>query len=114
MASPLMVGYTGHLRVAVSLCAVVLTLYGPPPMISTIGWWLTCSNTRVTSMKERHLKIREGRRDYQLKSQPNSGNPKIPFLLLKGAWLENAGFTINMPVTVKIDKNCLLISPKKE
>ncbi|MCH2558415.1 MAG: type I toxin-antitoxin system SymE family toxin [Alcanivorax sp.] len=48
-------------------------------------------------MKQRKLKVRKGHRDYTLKSKPCSGNPIIPFLLLKGTWLEQAGFTIDTP-----------------
>tara|TARA_B100000614_G_C14369015_1_gene420529 strand:- start:383 stop:541 length:159 start_codon:yes stop_codon:yes gene_type:complete len=50
-------------------------------------------------MKYRTLKVRKGHRDYTLKSKPYSGNPITPFLLLKGTWLERAGFTIDTPAT---------------
>lgn len=65
-------------------------------------------------MEERTLKVRQGRRDYTLKNKPNKGNPKTPLLLLKGTWLEKAGFSIDMPVSVIVHKNCLLLVPKKE
>ena len=64
-------------------------------------------------MKTRYLKVREGRRDYCLKDQPHKGNPITPFLLLKCTWLEEAGFTIDIPVSITVDKNCLLIAPNK-
>lgn len=44
-----------------------------------------------------------------LKSKPCSGNPIIPFLLLKGTWLEQAGFTIDTPVSVTVEDGQLSI-----
>jgi hypothetical protein len=60
-------------------------------------------------MKQRKLKVRKGHRDYALKSKPYSGNPTTPFLLLKGTWLEQAGFTIDTPVSVRVKNGRLSI-----
>ncbi len=60
-------------------------------------------------MKQRKLKVRIGHRDYTLKSKPCSGNPIIPFFLLKGTWLEQAGFTIDTPVSVTVEDGRLTI-----
>jgi hypothetical protein len=60
-------------------------------------------------MKQRKLKVRKGHWGYTLKSEPYSGNRIIPFLLLKGAWLEQAGFTINTSVSVSIEDERLAI-----
>lgn len=60
-------------------------------------------------MKQRNLKVRKGHRDYTLKSKPYSGNPITPFLLLKGTWLEKAGFTVNTPVSVSVEDGRLSI-----
>ena len=60
-------------------------------------------------MKYRTLKVRKGRRDYTLKSKPYSGNPITPFLLLKGTWLEQAGFNIDTPVSVSVEDGRLSI-----
>ncbi|MCU7927133.1 MAG: type I toxin-antitoxin system SymE family toxin [Candidatus Thiodiazotropha sp. (ex Dulcina madagascariensis)] len=65
-------------------------------------------------MKERTLKVREGHRDYTLKGNEHKGNPTTPFLLLKGTWLEKAGFAVDTPVSVTVHKNCLLLVPKEE
>ncbi len=65
-------------------------------------------------MKIRHLKVREGYRDYCLKNQSHKGNPTIPFILLKGIWLEKAGFTIDTPLSVIVRKNFLLLVPQEE
>jgi hypothetical protein len=60
-------------------------------------------------MKQRKLKVRKGHWDYTLKNEPYSGNRIIPFLLLKGTWLEQAGFNIDTPVSVSVKGGQLLI-----
>lgn len=60
-------------------------------------------------MKQRKLKVRKGHRDYTLKSQPCAGNAPTPFLLLKGTWLEQAGFTIDTPVSVTVEEGRLSV-----
>ncbi len=64
-------------------------------------------------MNIRNLKVREEHRDYTKKNQNNYKNETVGFILLKGSWLEKAGFTINTPVSVVVNKNCLLIIPKE-
>ena len=59
-------------------------------------------------MKYRTLKVRKGHRDYTLKSKPCSGNPITP-LLLKGTWLEQAGFIIDTPASVIVEDGRLSI-----
>ena len=61
-------------------------------------------------MKKRHLKVREAHRDYVHKSSPHKGNPTVPFVLLKGTWLENAGFTIGLPICVQVKNRRLVIT----
>ncbi|MCU7905912.1 MAG: type I toxin-antitoxin system SymE family toxin [Candidatus Thiodiazotropha sp. (ex Epidulcina cf. delphinae)] len=63
-------------------------------------------------MHERNLMVRQGHRDYSLKSKPNSGNPKIPFILLKGTWLEECGFVIGLPIFVQVTKHQLIITSR--
>jgi hypothetical protein len=63
-------------------------------------------------MNIRSLTVREGRRDYSLKSKPNSGNPKIPLILLKGSWLEESGFNIGLSICIQVSKNQLIITPE--
>ena len=60
-------------------------------------------------MKQRKLKVRKGHWGYALKSQPYSGNRITPFLLLKGTWLEQAGFNIDTPVSVSVEEGQLSI-----
>ncbi len=63
-------------------------------------------------MKIRHLKVRKGFRDYYLKDKPAAGNPATPFILLKGTWLEKAGFTIDTPVSLHVQPNRLVLTPQ--
>ncbi len=61
-------------------------------------------------MKTRHLKVRETERDY--KTKKSRGYRAITsFILLKGNWLEEAGFTKDTPVSVIVQKNCLVLTP---
>ena len=63
-------------------------------------------------MKERRLKVREGHRDYNLKSEPYRGCPTVPFVLLKGTWLEKAGFPIGLPIRVQVKDRQLIITQR--
>ncbi|RFA30707.1 hypothetical protein CAI21_04130 [Alkalilimnicola ehrlichii] len=63
-------------------------------------------------MQERNLKVRKGYRDYSLKPRPHSRNTIIPFVLLKGAWLEKAGFVIDLPIRVQVSDQRLVITPR--
>ena len=71
-----------------------------------------CKLHKELIMSKRSLIVREGHRDYSLKSKPHGGNPITPFILLKGTWLEQAGFTIGLPIFVQVDKNKLTITPR--
>ena len=54
-------------------------------------------------MNNRTLKVRKGHWDYIPKRTPSSGNRVAPFILLKGLWLEQAGFTIDTPVSITVE-----------
>jgi len=69
-------------------------------------------------MKNRTLKVREVFRDYVLKRRaPHStryGNAITAQILLKGTWLEKAGFIIDTPVTVIVEENRLVLVPRSQ
>ena len=65
-------------------------------------------------MYKRPLKVRQVHRDHTLKNQGHRGNPKVPSLTLKGAWLEKAGFTIGLPVFVVVRNKFLVIVPQDD
>ena len=58
-------------------------------------------------MNNRTLKVRKGHWDYIPKR--TSGNRVAPFILLKGLWLEQAGFTIDTPVSITVEDGRLSI-----
>ena len=60
-------------------------------------------------MKQRKLKVRKGHWDYVPKSTPSGGNRTTPFILLKGIWLEQAGFTVDSPVSITVENGRLAI-----
>jgi hypothetical protein len=64
------------------------------------------------TMHKRHLKVRQVHRDYFHKTNPYAGNPIIPLILLKGTWLKEAGFIINLPICVQVEKKELIITPR--
>lgn len=60
-------------------------------------------------MNKRTLKVRRGHWDYTLKSTPSGGNRIAPFILLKGIWLELAGFAVDTPVSIRVEDGRLSI-----
>ncbi|MES2675924.1 MAG: SymE family type I addiction module toxin [Pseudomonadota bacterium] len=63
------------------------------------------------SFPARKLKVREGFYDYETRSTRNSHKllPHVPFMLLKGYWLNKAGFTIGTAVCIDVQDGCLVI-----
>lgn len=71
--------------------------------------------TRNRTMKNRKLKVRLGYYDLpatteRARSSTYVTNPKVPFILLKGYWLERANFLINTPLDVYVQENRLIIT----
>ncbi|QLF93428.1 type I addiction module toxin, SymE family [Pseudomonas sp. ABC1] len=65
-------------------------------------------------MKNRKLKVRPGFYDYQYSSarrrEQYKASPAVPFILLKGYWLEKASFLINKPVNVEVREGQLILT----
>ena len=75
-----------------------------PPRRQTIS--PVCQVRQITVGKHHY--------DYRAKhvqSQYYSGR-SVPWLQLKGDWLEQAGFTIKTPVTVRVMEGCLVLTTK--
>ena len=63
----------------------------------------------------RQIKVTKTYYDYRLKEQPNSsGSRPIPWLQLKGHWLQQAGFEIDTPVTVRVMDGCLVLTAEQQ
>ena len=50
--------------------------------------------------------------EYRRKTQNNS-QAKVPWLQLKGHWLDQAGFSIDTPVTVRVMEGCLVLTTEQ-
>jgi toxic protein SymE len=51
--------------------------------------------------------------EYRRKTKDNS-QAKVPWLQLKGHWLDQAGFSIDTSVTVRVMEGCLVLTTKNE
>ncbi|MES2825910.1 MAG: SymE family type I addiction module toxin [Pseudomonadota bacterium] len=59
------------------------------------------------SFPTRKLKVRKCFYDYQLlRAYPP---PSVPWINIRGYWLNKVGFTINTPVCVEVSDGCLVI-----
>ena len=62
----------------------------------------------------RQIKVTKTYYDYRLKEQsPFSGARPIPWLQLKGHWLQQAGFEIDMPMTIRVMEGCLVLTTEQ-
>ena len=62
-----------------------------------------------TKTHQRQLKVREAYHSYQLSQNCNQRTP-IGEIHLKGHWLIQAGFDIDMPVKVRVMEGCLVVT----
>ena len=46
--------------------------------------------------------------------QIHHNNKSIPWLNIKGQWLEQAGFNIHSPIKIRVMNGCLVITTKEE
>lgn len=62
-------------------------------------------------MKNRQLKVRYTRYDYPIKGKDaHYLPPPVPFVLLKGYWLEKVNFDIGKTVNVEMKENQLILT----
>ena len=62
-------------------------------------------------MKNKQLKVRWTRYDHSIKGKhAHYLPPPVPFVLLKGYWLEESGFKIDDIVDIEIDNNKLILT----
>lgn len=65
-------------------------------------------STQVTPVCHTRL-IKTGQMTYDYRRKDRS-QAKVPWLQLKGHWLEKAGFGIDVPVTVRVMEGCLVLT----
>ena len=62
-------------------------------------------------MKSRKLKVRAGHYDRPYFDRIGyKPNPQVPFVLLKGHWLEQANFAIGQNINVEVRENQLILT----
>lgn len=62
-------------------------------------------------MSKRQLKVSRAYASYRLKKHTAfNGQRPIPWLQLKGQWLNQAGFAIDTRVTVRVMEGCLVLT----
>jgi len=60
--------------------------------------------------QERRIKVNQAHYLYRLKDdQAGAGRP-VPWIRLKGHWLQQAGFEINTPVKIRVMEGCLVLT----
>ena len=66
---------------------------------------------RKSKITERRIKVNQIHYDYRTKQQsPSSGNRAVPWIQMKGHWLQQAGFEIDTPIKVRSMDGCLVLT----
>jgi hypothetical protein len=61
--------------------------------------------------EQRYIKVNAIHYEYRTKQQSaHSGSRAVPWIQMKGHWLDQAGFTINTPVTIRVMEGCLVLT----
>ena len=70
------------------------------------------STQAIPTCHTKQIKIGHMVQDYRRKTQNNS-QAKVPWLQLRGHWLDQAGFSIDTPVTVRVMEGCLVLTTEQ-
>ncbi|VAX06246.1 hypothetical protein MNBD_ALPHA03-1460 [hydrothermal vent metagenome] len=71
------------------------------------------SEARLTQRKtchERHIKVNHTYYTHPHKDNPSGAGRRIPQVLLKGDWLQQAGFEIDTPLKIRVMEGCLVVT----
>jgi len=61
--------------------------------------------------EQRYIKVNAIHYEYRTKQQSAySGSRAVPWIQMKGHWLDQAGFSIDTPVTVRVMEGCLVLT----
>jgi toxic protein SymE len=66
--------------------------------------------TQNTTCQERKIKVNQIHYMRQLKDDPTGAGRPVPWIQLKGYWLQQAGFEINTPLKVRVMPGCLVLT----
>jgi hypothetical protein len=67
-------------------------------------------SAKSTTCQERNIKVNESRYMRKLKDDPVGAGRAVPWIQLKGHWLQRAGFEIDTPVKVRVMDGCLVLT----
>ena len=71
------------------------------------------SNNASQPTSYRNLKVRKGYYPHQYHAQKQYSAPKpVPWVEIKGYWLNQAGFSIGTPLSVQVQNGCITIKPQ--
>ncbi len=68
------------------------------------------STQAVPVCHTRRIKMGQMFYDYRRKDRSQA---RVPWLQLKGHWLDKAGFAIDVPVTVRVMEGCLVLTAQE-
>lgn len=61
--------------------------------------------------EQRYIKVNATHYEYRTKQQSAySGSRAVPSIQMKGYWLDQAGFAIDTPVTIRVMEGCLVLT----
>jgi toxic protein SymE len=66
--------------------------------------------TQNKACQERKIKVNQICYIRKLKDDPVGAGRPVPWIQLKGYWLQQAGFEINTPVKVRVMNGCLVLT----
>ena len=70
---------------------------------------------RQSKTSERRIKVNPHYYDYRTQQQaPNSGSRAVPWIQMKGHWLRQAGFEIDMPIKIRVMEGCLVLTTEQK
>jgi toxic protein SymE len=66
--------------------------------------------TQNATCQERKIKVNQIHYLHKLKDDPAGAGRPVPWIQLKGYWLQQAGFEINTPLKVRVMPGCLVLT----
>ena len=66
--------------------------------------------TQNNACHERHIKVNHTYYLHKLKDDPTGAGRPVPWIQLKGYWLQQAGFEIDTPLKVRVMPGCLVLT----
>ncbi len=65
---------------------------------------------RRLAKRERRIKVNQQHYMTPLKNNPSSAGRPVPWIQMKGHWLQQAGFEIDTPVKIRVMDGCLVLT----